>query len=87
MVTSETVCRRVPCNGWETVQENYRAVTIMDISRRSLVAMALAAMALAACDNGVGSGGASVIDARADSALNYLYSTYPGTQAPAPPAS
>jgi lipid-binding SYLF domain-containing protein len=52
----------------------------MGISRRSLVAMALAAAALAACDNGVGSGGASVIDARADSALQFLYSTYPGTQ-------
>ena len=42
--------------------------------------MALAATALSACDNGLGSGGAEVIDARADSALRFLYSTYPGTQ-------
>ena len=40
----------------------------------------MTATALSACDHGLGSGGAAVIDARADSALNFLYPTYPGTQ-------
>jgi lipid-binding SYLF domain-containing protein len=52
----------------------------MGLSRRYLVALALLGTALAACDNGVGANGAAVIDARADSALRYLYDTYPGTQ-------
>lgn len=50
----------------------------MGLCRRSFLALALAA--LAACDNGIGSDGAAVIDARADSALGYLYDNYPGTQ-------
>ncbi|TNC67574.1 YSC84-related protein [Rubellimicrobium roseum] len=49
------------------------------ISRRGFVALALAG-ALAGCNNGVGGGGAAIIDARVDSTLNYLYQTYPGTQ-------
>ena len=49
-------------------------------SRRSFVALALAGATLAAgCANPVGSGNAAVIDARVDSALNFLYQTYPGT--------
>lgn len=52
----------------------------MGLSRRSFVALVLAGTALAACDNGIGSDGGAVIDARADSALRYLYDTYPGTQ-------
>ena len=52
----------------------------MALSRRSFVALAFSAGVLAACDNGLGSGGAQVIDARADSALRYLYQNYPGTQ-------
>jgi lipid-binding SYLF domain-containing protein len=51
----------------------------MEISRRGFVALAFAAT-LAGCDNGVGTSNAAVIDARVDSALNYLYQTYPGTQ-------
>jgi len=35
---------------------------------------------LAACGNGIGSDGAATIDARVDSALNYLYTTYPDTK-------
>ena len=44
------------------------------------MALALAGIALSACDNGIGSDGGAVIDARADSALRYLYDTYPGTR-------
>ena len=35
---------------------------------------------LAACGNGVGSNNAQKIDARVDTTLNYLYSTYPNTR-------
>ncbi|WP_210529875.1 YSC84-related protein [Rubellimicrobium arenae] len=50
------------------------------LSRRRFAALALAAPLLAACSNGVGSGGAAIIDARVDSSLSFLYSTYPGTR-------
>lgn len=50
-------------------------------TRRFLIAGAAAgALALAACDNSVGSTGGGDIDARVDSSLSYLYSNYPGTQ-------
>jgi lipid-binding SYLF domain-containing protein len=49
------------------------------LSRRAFVAL-LGGSALASCANGVGSDGGAIIDARADSTLQYLYSTYPGTQ-------
>ena len=49
------------------------------LSRRGFVALALAGTALAGCANPVGSGNAAVIDARVDSALSFLYQTYPGT--------
>jgi lipid-binding SYLF domain-containing protein len=39
-----------------------------------------AGLFLAACGNGIGSGGAATIDARVESTLNYMYSTYPGTR-------
>jgi lipid-binding SYLF domain-containing protein len=52
----------------------------MGLSRRSFVMLAMAGMGVAACSNGVGTGNAAVIDARVDSALSYLYQTYPGTQ-------
>jgi lipid-binding SYLF domain-containing protein len=48
-------------------------------SRRAFVAMVLAGTALAGCANPIGSGNAAVIDARVDSALSFLYQTYPGT--------
>lgn len=46
------------------------------LTRRSFAAL-LPITALAACGNGVGSGGASKIDHDADIALNYLYSSNP----------
>lgn len=52
----------------------------MGLSRRSFVLLAAAGAALAGCNNAVGTGGADIIDARVDSALRYLYDTYPGTQ-------
>ncbi len=52
----------------------------MHISRRVFIGAALAPVALAACGNGIGSGGAAEIDARSTAALNYLYSTYPDTR-------
>ena len=51
------------------------------LSRRSMIAgAAIATFALAGCDNGLGGTGAQVIDARADTSLNFLYNTFPGTQ-------
>ncbi|HBZ45566.1 MAG TPA: twin-arginine translocation pathway signal [Maritimibacter sp.] len=49
-----------------------------DFSRRGfIVAAGGAAFGLTACGNGLGSQGASKIDARVAETLNYLYSTYP----------
>ncbi|WP_133488335.1 YSC84-related protein [Aliiroseovarius marinus] len=51
---------------------------ISKFTRRGLLAgMVGAGMALAACDNSVGSNGGARIDARADSTLTYLYNRYP----------
>ncbi|WP_298557835.1 YSC84-related protein [uncultured Aliiroseovarius sp.] len=51
---------------------------ISKFSRRGILAgLVGAGMALAACDNSVGSSGGARIDARADSALSYLYNRYP----------
>ena len=49
-------------------------------SRRAFVLLSLAGVALAGCANGIGSGGAAIVDARVDSALSFLYTNYPGTQ-------
>lgn len=50
------------------------------IPRRQLLLGAGALTALAACGNPPGSNGAATIDARVDSTLKFLYSTYPGTR-------
>lgn len=50
------------------------------LTRRAWIAGAASLTGLAACGNGIGSGGAATIDARVDSALTYLYQTYPGTR-------
>ncbi|SFR13793.1 YSC84-related protein [Poseidonocella sedimentorum] len=51
------------------------------LSRRMFtLGLAASTGALAACNNGIGSQGAATIDARVDSTLNYLYTTYPGTR-------
>jgi lipid-binding SYLF domain-containing protein len=50
------------------------------ISRRNFALSALATTTLSACGNGIGGSGASVIDARADSTLNFMYNNYPGTR-------
>jgi lipid-binding SYLF domain-containing protein len=50
------------------------------MTRRAALALGIGGLGLAACGNGIGGGGAATIDARVDSALNFLYSTYPGTQ-------
>ena len=50
------------------------------ISRRAFVLLSLAGVALAGCANGIGSGGAAIVDARVDSTLSFLYTNYPGTQ-------
>ena len=49
------------------------------LSRRNFV-LAAAALPLAACGNGIGNNGASVIDARVASTLSFMYDTYPGTR-------
>ncbi|MEJ6398289.1 lipid-binding SYLF domain-containing protein [Yoonia sp. 208BN28-4] len=50
-----------------------------DFTRRSF-ALGAAALPLAACSNGIGGNGAATIDARVDSALNFMYRDFPGTQ-------
>ncbi len=50
------------------------------ISRRTLIGCGGAALALAACGNGVGGNGAAMIDARVDETRNYLFNRYPGTR-------
>lgn len=53
----------------------------MTATRRGfLIAMAGAGTALAACGNGVGSGGAATIDARVDATRDFLFNRYPGTR-------
>jgi lipid-binding SYLF domain-containing protein len=55
---------------------------MINISRRYLIAAAAgAAFFVASCDNSIQGGGAERIDARADAALEHLFSTYPETQA------
>lgn len=51
---------------------------INTFNRRGFMAAGLAA--LAGCSNAIGGNGAEVIDARVDSSLQFLTSTYPGTQ-------
>ncbi len=48
------------------------------LNRRGFLAVGL--LSLAGCSNPIGSNGAEVIDARVDSSLQFLTSTYPGTQ-------
>ena len=52
----------------------------MQLSRRTFGLSALAATTLAACGNGIGSQGASTIDARVDSTVAFMFQTYPGTR-------
>lgn len=53
----------------------------MDITRRGLLVAAGSSVLLtAACANGVGSNGASQIDARVDATRDYLFGRYPGTR-------
>lgn len=51
----------------------------MNNSRRGFVLGAMA-LPLAACGNGIGGGGASMIDGRVDSTLSFMFQTYPGTR-------
>lgn len=48
-------------------------------TRRNFLVGALGASLLTACGNGIGSAGSTVIDARVDRTLNYLFSAYPAT--------
>jgi lipid-binding SYLF domain-containing protein len=50
------------------------------LSRRTFALGALGSTMLAACGNGIGGSGASTIDARVTSTLEYMYATYPGTR-------
>ena len=54
-------------------------MTEMMMTRRGLV-LGAGALALAGCNNGVGSNGASQIEARVDATQNFLFAQYPGTQ-------
>ena len=48
--------------------------------RRALLCGAAATLALSACGNGIGSEGATKLDARVDATLNFLDTNYPGTR-------
>ncbi len=48
--------------------------------RRAVLTGAAAMLALSACGNGVGSEGATKLDARVEATLSYLDNTYPGTR-------
>lgn len=50
------------------------------ITRRSVVAGLAGVALVGGCANGINSSGGQQIDARVDATLNYLFSTYPGTQ-------
>jgi len=51
------------------------------LTRRGFTLLGLAGVTvLAACGNGVGSGGASTIDARVDATLEQMYSEFPNTR-------
>ena len=52
----------------------------MSTTTRRAVLLGTMATTLAACGNGIGSGGADRIDARVNSTLNFMYNTYPGTR-------
>lgn len=51
-----------------------------NFSRRGFALGALASTGLAACGNGIGSGGSATIDARVDSTLTSMYNQFPGTR-------
>jgi lipid-binding SYLF domain-containing protein len=53
---------------------------MQSFSRRNMLAMGAASFGLAACGNGIGTNGASQLDARVDATRDYLFNTYPGTQ-------
>ncbi|MFY9212472.1 MAG: YSC84-related protein [Aestuariivita sp.] len=56
-------------------------MSIPKISRRAFTVAALASVSVtAACGNGIGSTGASTIDARVDATLSEMYSQYPNTR-------
>lgn len=48
--------------------------------RRAVLSGFAATLALSACGNGIGSPGASNINARVDTTLDFLHTTYPGTR-------
>ncbi|MBF9033617.1 twin-arginine translocation pathway signal [Rhodobacterales bacterium HKCCE2091] len=52
---------------------------MQNFTRRSVL-MSAAALPLAACGNGINSGGGSRIDARVDNALAFMYAEVPGTR-------
>jgi lipid-binding SYLF domain-containing protein len=49
-------------------------------SRRAFIGAAGATTLLAACDNGLASNGAALIDSQVDSTRNYLFARYPGSE-------
>jgi lipid-binding SYLF domain-containing protein len=52
----------------------------MTLSRRNFLVAGTALTGLSACGNGIGGQGASTIDARVDSTLEFLFQTYPGAR-------
>jgi len=50
------------------------------LTRRTFALGAVAGTSLAACGNGIGGNGASTIDARVGSTVNFMFDRYPGTR-------
>ena len=59
---------------------NGKGQMMQGISRRSFMILGAAGAGLAACGNGVGSGGATRIDQRVDATRDFLFSRYPNTR-------
>jgi len=80
MADGALYCAQIGCPNNRQQSGNKQAYIMRNLSRRGFTLGALAASPLlAACGNGIGSKGSQRIDARVDTTLNYLYSTYPGT--------
>lgn len=66
--------------GLKTPGEAERADMMVGLSRRGLLAGMGSTALLAACSNGIGSGGGAQIDARVDATQAFLEERYPGTR-------
>ncbi|WP_441868805.1 YSC84-related protein [Phaeovulum sp. W22_SRMD_FR3] len=71
--------RKSPSFG-TSLSETPSTVRQARLSRRGLILAGGATLGLAACGNGIGTGGAAKLDARVDATRDFLINRYPGTQ-------